>query len=381
MKKYIAVLLTLTLMLGLGAVTVQAAGNYPSTDADFGVTIDILEDGSVNIGANADAINSAVSSVASGFNANWIYIAIYDSNPNFNADSDMTGAGQPYTEVLAGDTTAGRVDGSAFKYNIKSGTLDKDDPTYPFEEGKTYYVYICACDGANWVWNYAGTSFTYKTKGNYPSYKGDWGVTAEVQEDGSVIINADKAKIDASAEGINALGTLYVTVYDADPNFNMGSDMTGSGNEPYGKAQAGPNNVGKLDDFSYKITKGEDGNGTGSYPFEEGHTYYVYVCPQIENKAPLSTDWIWNYEGISFVYSTEGGSATATATATGTATATTTATATATTEVTATATATAAATGTQSTDDPNHGGDLSVLLYAAAALAAGGGALALRKKK
>ncbi len=64
MKKYIAVLLTLTLMLGLGAVTVQAAGNYPSTDADFGVTIDILEDGSVNIGANADAINSAVSSVA-----------------------------------------------------------------------------------------------------------------------------------------------------------------------------------------------------------------------------------------------------------------------------------------------------------------------------
>lgn len=91
------------------------------------------------------------------------------------------------------------------------------------------------------------------------------------------------------------------------------------------------------------------------------------VCPQIENKAPLSTDWIWNYEGISFVYSTEGGSATATATAT--------------TEVTATATATAAATGTQSTDDPNHGGDLSVLLYAAAALAAGGGALALRKKK
>lgn len=275
MKKYIAVLLTLTLMLGLGAVTVQAAGNYPSTDADFGVTIDILEDGSVNIGANADAINSAVSSVASGFNANWIYIAIYDSNPNFNADSDMTGAGQPYTEVLAGDTAAGRVDGSAFKYNIKSGALDKDDPTYPFEEGKTYYVYICACDGANWVWNYAGTSFTYKTKGNYPSYKGDWGVTAEVQEDGSVIINADKAKIDASAEGINALGTLYVTVYDADPNFNMGSDMTGSGNEPYGKAQAGPNNVGKLDDFSYKITKGEDGNGTGSYPFEEGHTYYV----------------------------------------------------------------------------------------------------------
>lgn len=259
------------------------------------------------------------------------------------------------------------MDGSAFKYNIKSGALDKDDPTYPFEEGKTYYVYICACDGANWVWNYAGTSFTYKTKGNYPSYKGDWGVTAEVQEDGSVIINADKAKIDASAEGINALGTLYVTVYDADPNFNMGSDMTGSGNEPYGKAQAGPNNVGKLDDFSYKITKGEDGNGTGSYPFEESHTYYVYVCPQIENKAPLSTDWIWNYEGISFVYSTEGGSATATATAT--------------TEVTATATATAAATGTQSTDDPNHGGDLSVLLYAAAALAAGGGALALRKKK
>ena len=136
MKKYIAVLLTLTLMLGLGAVTVQAAGNYPSTDADFGVTIDILEDGSVNIGANADAINSAVSSVASGFNANWIYIAIYDSNPNFNADSDMTGAGQPYTEVLAGDTAAGRVDGSAFKYNIKSGALDKDDPTIPLRKAK-----------------------------------------------------------------------------------------------------------------------------------------------------------------------------------------------------------------------------------------------------
>ena len=151
MKKFVAVMLALTLMLALGAVTTQAAGNYPSTDADFGVTVEILEDGSVNIGADADKINSAVASVSPGFNAAWIYITIYDSNPEFNADSNMTGAGQPYDEVLAGDTETGRVEGSTFKYNIKSGALDKDNPTYPFEEGKTYYVYICACNGSAWV--------------------------------------------------------------------------------------------------------------------------------------------------------------------------------------------------------------------------------------
>lgn len=72
MKKFVAVMLALTLMLALGAVTTQAAGNYPSTDADFGVTVEILEDGSVNIGADADKINSAVASVSPGFNAAWI---------------------------------------------------------------------------------------------------------------------------------------------------------------------------------------------------------------------------------------------------------------------------------------------------------------------
>lgn len=380
MKKFIAAVLIVALALALCSVSLA----YDNSDADWGIVAEIQEDGSVNVTYDAAKVNAT----KAGWNAVNAQIAIYDTNPNFTADSkmaDFEGGDQehyPFSDSVAGSGNAGRV-GDTNVYNIKVGDFNATTATYPFEEGKTYYIYVCTSDGVDWYWNYAGITFTYKTKGNYPSYKGDWGVTAEVQEDGSVIINADKAKIDASAEGINALGTLYVTVYDADPNFNMGSDMLGNGNEPYGKAQAGPNNVGKLDDFSYKITKGEDGNGTGSYPFEEGHTYYVYVCPQIENKAPLSTDWIWNYEGISFVYSTEGGSATATATATGTATATTTATATATTttEVTATATATAAATGTQSTDDPNHGGDLSVLLYAAAALAAGGGALALRKKK
>ena len=165
MKKFIAAVLVVALALALCSVSLA----YDNSDADWGIVAEIQEDGSVNVTYDAAKVNAT----KAGWNAVNAQIAIYDTNPNFTADSkmaDFEGGEQkhyPYTDAVAGNGNAGRVDESN-TYNIKKGALNTQTATYPFEEGKTYYVYVCTSDGADWYWNYKPTTFTYSTSSEQP---------------------------------------------------------------------------------------------------------------------------------------------------------------------------------------------------------------------
>ena len=166
MKKFLTAL-TACAVLALAMCSLSLA--YDNTNADWGVKIDIQKDGSVNISYDAEKVNGT----KDGWNAINAHIAIYDADPGFTADSkmaDFEGGEQkhyPYTDAVAGNGNAGRVDESN-TYNIKKGALNTQTATYPFEEGKTYYVYVCTSDGADWYWNYKPTTFTYSTSSEQP---------------------------------------------------------------------------------------------------------------------------------------------------------------------------------------------------------------------
>lgn len=166
MKKFLTAL-TACAVLALAMCSLSLA--YDNTNADWGVKIDIQKDGSVNISYDAEKVNGT----KDGWNAINAHMAIYDADPGFTADSkmaDFEGGEQkhyPYTDAVAGNGNAGRVDESN-TYNIKKGALNTQTATYPFEEGKTYYVYVCTSDGADWYWNYKPTTFTYSTSSEQP---------------------------------------------------------------------------------------------------------------------------------------------------------------------------------------------------------------------
>lgn len=394
MKKFVAIVLTLSIVLVVGAVASMA---YPQSTKDWNVQVTVNENGGIDLTYSVDT---------SDVTAAWVEVAIYDHELEIG-DNDMNSPGMPFTTKIE------RANNNSYPTSrtINKGEAGQAD-SYPFVEGTTYYVYLMACDSVNWVWNTVPTVFTYTTEsgedpeivlgtGNYPSTNADFGVTTEVQADGSVIIAASKEAIDEAATAVEkfannfSAGYIYVTIYSADPGFDSTSDMTGSG--PFTDPTAGSGGAGRVDGdaFTYKIENSNTSEATPAYSFEEGNTYYVYICANDANNAG---NWFWNYEGTSFVYEvpeeeeptpTPTETATATPTATATATAGVTETAAATTEAatteaaatTAAAETTAAATGTQSTDNTDDGGDFSVLIYLAAALVAGGGAaFAFRKK-
>lgn len=401
MKKFVAIVLTLSLFLAIGAVASVA---YQNSNADWGITAEIQADGSVNVTYDAEKVNAT----RDGWNAINAHIAVYDEDHNFTADSYMADFEEPskeqqyypYSDAVAGNGNAGRIEDTNV-YNIKVGDLNTTTATYPFVDGEQYYIYVCTSNGSDWYWNYVPCVLTYEAPaaddevvigtGNYPSTNADFGVTTEVQADGSVIIAASKEAIDEAAAAVEkfggtfSAGYIYVTIYSADPGFDSTSDMTGSG--PFSNPTAGSGGAGRVDGdaFTYKIENSNTSEATPAYSFEEGNTYYVYICANDANNAG---NWFWNYEGTSFTYEVPEQqptpTPTATATATPTATATEGATETAATTEAATteaAATTAAATGTQSTDNTDDGGDFSVLIYLAAALVAGGGAaFAFRKK-
>ena len=159
MKKFVTLFLALALVLAMGAVSL-AYDNY--TD-DWKVTAVREDDGSVTIAADGEAIKASTgwASVA------WLYVAIYDEDQNYTSSSFMSADEEgadvqethPFSDAVAGPGNAGAVAGAALTYNIKAGT--EGTATYNFEEGKTYYIYICACDTANWAWNTEATEFTY----------------------------------------------------------------------------------------------------------------------------------------------------------------------------------------------------------------------------
>ena len=324
-----------------------------------------------------------------------VHITIYDNDPGFNAESDMMTA---YSAAQIGNGNAGKQSDYVYKANVGGNTAAQSGE-YPFKAGGTYYAIFCVGvnDSAGWVWFPEAVTFTYPVVegiGNYPSTNADWGINAVVQEDGSVLITYDKEKVNASKDGWSS-AQANIAIYDEDPQFTAVSNMTTpqEGDEqdkhPYSDASVGQNNAGQTSAgaASYLVLDGDsktsgDANTNPTYPFEEGQRYWIVVCDS------NGSGWYWNYQPFVLTYELPGEEPTPTPTTTAAPTTTATATAdvtetAATTEAATTeaAATTAAATGTQSTDDTDDGGDFSVLIYLAAALAAGGvAAFAFRKK-
>ena len=223
MKKFVAIVLTLSLFLVIGAVASVA---YQNSNADWGITAEIQADGSVNVTYDAEKVNAT----RDGWNAINAHIAVYDEDHNFTADSYMADFEEPskeqqyypYSDAVAGSGDAGRIKGTNV-YNIKVGDLDKTTATYPFVDGEQYYIYVCTSDGSDWYWNYEPYVLTYEAPaaddevvegtGNYPSTNADWGINAVVQEDGSVLITYDKEKVNASKDGWSS-AQANIAIYD-----------------------------------------------------------------------------------------------------------------------------------------------------------------------
>lgn len=134
MKKFLTAL-TACAVLALAMCSLSLA--YDNTNADWGVKIDIQKDGSVNISYDAEKVNGT----KDGWNAINAHIAIYDADPGFTADSkmaDFEGGEQkhyPYTDAVAGNGNAGRVDESN-TYNIKRARLTLKPRPIPLKRAK-----------------------------------------------------------------------------------------------------------------------------------------------------------------------------------------------------------------------------------------------------
>lgn len=165
MKKFVAIVLTLSLFLAIGAVASVA---YVNSNADWGITAEIQADGSVNIGYDVEKVHAD----QAGWNIVDAQIAIYDTNPNFTSDSymadfedapDKPQGKYPFTDSVAGIGDKGQVENGL--YNVKVGEFSKDTASYPFVDGTTYYIYVCvnnANNNAEWAWNYVPCVLTYE---------------------------------------------------------------------------------------------------------------------------------------------------------------------------------------------------------------------------
>lgn len=161
MKKVLIFTLSLCLA-ALFAFPAMADGNYPSTNASWDATASIDDEGNVIVSFDP----SKVSGLDGAYQ--YAYIAVYNANQNFNADSNMLGAETdktPFRIAQAGPGGVGAVENGVYKVT-KGGDGAANSGSFPFEEGKTYYFYICASDNAGWVWNYKPVIFTYNTSGD-----------------------------------------------------------------------------------------------------------------------------------------------------------------------------------------------------------------------
>ena len=92
MKKFVAVMLALTLFLAIGAMTSMA---YPAAEADNIANFDIQDDGSVLVTVSKENIEKATGYTLTGN----VYITIYSEDPGFNDASDMM---TPFNAAQAG---------------------------------------------------------------------------------------------------------------------------------------------------------------------------------------------------------------------------------------------------------------------------------------
>ena len=163
MKKFVTILLALALVLAMGAVSLAA---YPQTTKDWNVKVAINADGGIDVTYTID--KSDMASVA------WTEMAIYDHEIDITG-RDMTDNDKkdmPYDLKLA------RGDNNTYisERTINKGAVGAD--SYPFEEGKTYYIWLMACDGTNWVWNTVPTEFTYGDAKDDTGETGDFSAIA-----------------------------------------------------------------------------------------------------------------------------------------------------------------------------------------------------------
>lgn len=98
MKKFVAIVLTLSLFLVIGAIASVA---YPAVEADNIASFEFQEeDGSVLITVNKDQIEAETGYTLNGM----VEIAIYANDPGFNATSDMMTA---YSAAQVGKNNVG----------------------------------------------------------------------------------------------------------------------------------------------------------------------------------------------------------------------------------------------------------------------------------
>ena len=165
MKKFL-ISLAVVCMISLLAVSAFAAGNYPSTNADWGGKAVTEEDGSVTITVDVEKVNESAKKAA----ANWqgyhlIYVAIYDADQKFDENSDMTGDGKPYTVAQVGPNNVGVEAGKQGIVHAQKGEGGPGSGSFNFEKGKQYYAYVAIEGNGPWVWNYQPIVFTYGENG------------------------------------------------------------------------------------------------------------------------------------------------------------------------------------------------------------------------
>ena len=158
MKKFVTLFLALALVLAMGAVSLAA---YPQTTNDWNVEVAVNADGGIDVTYTVSSDDLV--------KVDWVEMAIYDHEIDITGKdmTDKDNKDMPY------DVKLGRGDNNTYvsARTINKGAVGAD--SYPFEEGKTYYIWLMACgsdanDGVqgDWVWNTVPTEFTYSTTGD-----------------------------------------------------------------------------------------------------------------------------------------------------------------------------------------------------------------------
>ena len=133
MKKFLVAVLVIAMVSMMGLVAFAA---YPTA----------TESWNIKAAVDVEAGTVTFTYEVKGISAVWTELAIYESKPDFNG-VDMTDEAGPYSRAI------GRTNNETYPTErvIKKGTTGNADE-WSFEEGKTYYAVISACDGANWIW-------------------------------------------------------------------------------------------------------------------------------------------------------------------------------------------------------------------------------------
>lgn len=152
MKKLMAIVLTLALVMALGA----ASFAYSGADSNWGATAEIDKtDGSVTFSYDAEDAASAVTGI------NYTYVCIYDAPKTVGDDMFAI-----YGDAISGPGNVGVISQTSTK--VEKGETAAASGKYNFEEGKKYYVYFCAqgvaADGTDWAYTKTALEFTYTTQ-------------------------------------------------------------------------------------------------------------------------------------------------------------------------------------------------------------------------